>query len=71
MPVFRTMRERVEYAYDELNVDIYYEGEDCFTIHNHTKDEYVERLTERELDKELARIWATIYSKKIVVGASL
>lgn len=71
MPVFRTMRERVEYAYDELNVDIYYEGEDCFTIHNHSKDEYVERLTERELDKELARIWATIYSKKIVVGVSL
>lgn len=71
MPVFRTMRERVDYAYEALNVDIYYEGEDCFTIHDHTKDKYVERLTERELDQELANIWSTLNSIKIPVGASL
>ncbi len=57
MPRFRNMRERVEYAYDELNVDIYYEGNYYYTILDHTKDQFVEMLTEEELDEELRRIW--------------
>ncbi len=57
VPRFRNMRERVEYAYDELNVDIYYEGNYYYTILDHTKDQFVEMLTEEELDEELRRIW--------------
>ncbi len=32
MPTFKNMRQRVEYAYDELNVDIFYEGDYMYTI---------------------------------------
>lgn len=60
MPRFRNMRERVEYAYDELNVDIYYEGDYYYTILDHTKDQFIEMLTEEQLDEELKRIWTDL-----------
>ena len=50
---FKNMRERVEYAYDKLNVDIYYEGNYYYTILDHVKDQFIEMLTEEQLDKEL------------------
>ncbi len=56
MPRFRNMRERVEYAYDELNVDIYYEGDYYYTLLDHSCDHFIKMLTEEELDFELERI---------------
>jgi len=60
VPRFRNMRERVEYAYDELNVDIYYEGDYYYTILDHARDKFIEMLTEEQLDKELERIWMNL-----------
>lgn len=57
MPRFRNMRERVEYAYDVLNVDIFYEGDFIYTLFDHDCSVYVEYLTEEELDAELNKIW--------------
>ena len=57
MPRFRNMRDRVEFAYDELNVDIYYEGDYYYTILDHSSNTFVEMLTEEQLDDELERIY--------------
>lgn len=69
MPKFRTMRERVEYAYDALNVDIYYEGNCYFTILNHSKNQFIEMLTEEELDKQLENIWIELNRAEVVAGS--
>lgn len=61
MPTFKNMRQRVEYAYDELNVDIFYEGDYMYTILDHSCEEFIEMLTEEELDHELSRIWMNMY----------
>jgi len=68
VPRFRNMRERVEYAYDELNVDIYYEGNYYYTILDHSKDQFIEMLTEEELDVELERIWGTLRMSSATSG---
>ncbi len=57
MPRFRNMRERVEYAYDVLNVDIFYEGNFIYTLFDNDCSVYMEYLTEEEMDAELNRIW--------------
>lgn len=57
MPKFRNMRERVEYAYDMLNVDIFYEGDYRYTVLDHRQNLTVEMLTVEELDNVLEKIW--------------
>lgn len=71
MPRFRNMRERVEYAYDELNVDIYYEGDYYYTILDHGRDKFIEMLTEDELDSELERIWVNLNMASSVNGSRI
>lgn len=62
------MRERVDYAFDELNVDIYYEGNYYFTILDHTKNKFIEMLTEEELDQELESIWMELCKSEPIAG---
>lgn len=69
MPRFKNMRERVEYAYDELNVDIYYEGDYYYTILDHARDKFIEMLTEEQLDKELERIRIDLNPTGTVTGS--
>ncbi len=71
VPRFRNMRERVEYAYDELNVDIYYEGDYYYTILDHSRDKFVKMLTEEELDVELERIWIDLNISSATSGRSI
>lgn len=68
LPKFRTMRERVDYAYDELNVDIYYEGNYYFTILDHTQNKLIEMLTEEELDRQLESIRMDLFVSEAVTG---
>lgn len=63
------MRERVEYAYDELNVDIYYEGNYYYTILDHSRDQFIEMLTEKQLDTELERIWVDLNLSSTTSGS--
>lgn len=56
MPEFKSMRQRVEYAYDCLHVDIYYEGNYLYTIYNNTTDEEFSNLTEEQMDQILEKI---------------
>lgn len=60
MPKFRNMRERVEYAYDHLNVDIFYEGNFRYTVFNHGNQESFEMLDEAQLDQVLESIWRDV-----------
>jgi len=65
------MRERVDYAYDELNVDIYYEGDYYYTILDHSRDRFVEMLTEEELDRELEKIRVNLNVAGAVNGSQV
>lgn len=69
MPRFRNMRERVEFAYDECNVDIYYEGDYYYTILDHSCDKLIEMLTEEQLDYELERIYLEMTITTSVTGS--
>lgn len=53
---FRNMRERVDFAYEELNVDIFYEGNYYYTLLDHSTKRQIEMLTELEMDIELEKI---------------
>ncbi len=57
MPKFKNMRHRVEYAYDVMNTDIYYEGNYLYTVEDHNRDLTFEMLDEAELDVVLGQIW--------------
>lgn len=69
MPRFRNMRERVEFAYDELNVDIYYEGDYYYTILDHSCKRFIEMLTEEQLDVELEKIYLGLTMSSSVTGS--
>jgi hypothetical protein len=71
VPRFRNMRERVEYAYEALNVDIYYEGNYYYTILDHSRDKFIEMLTEEELDTELEHIWMSLNLTSSVNGSRI
>ena len=54
---FKNMRHRVEFAYDSLNTDIYYEGNYLYTVEDHNTDEVFEMLEEKQVDYVLNLIW--------------
>ena len=60
MPKFKNMRHRVEYAYDSLNVDLFYEGEELFTVWDHNEEKTIERVTLSEVDQILHSIWERV-----------
>lgn len=57
MPKFKNMRHRVEFAYDHMNTDIYYEGNYLYTIEDHNTNQTFEMLDEDEMDSVLSVIW--------------
>lgn len=57
MPKFRDMRHRVDFAYNMLNTDIYYEGDYRYTIEDHNQQELFEMIDEDDLDQVLENIW--------------
>lgn len=65
MREFRNMRDRVDYAYEQLNVDMIYEGNACFTIIDHNNGAVIEMVSQELLDVELYKIWE---AKKQVVA---
>lgn len=58
---FKNMRHRVEFAYEEMNIDIYYEGDYKYTLENHKDHKIIEMLTEEQLDQVLNKIWADLH----------
>lgn len=57
MLVFKNMRHRVEFAYDKMNVDIYYDGEYKYTIEDHQAQEMFEQVEVEQMDEILSKIW--------------
>lgn len=57
MPKFKNMRHRVEFAYEVMNTDIYYEGDYKYTIEDHNNKELFEMLEEEQMDEVLAKIY--------------
>ena len=54
---FKNMRQRVEFAYDQMNIDIYYEGDYKYTVEDHNRKEIFEMLEEEQMDYVLNLIW--------------
>lgn len=55
---FKNMRHRVEFAYDQMNTDIYYEGDYKYTVEDHNSDQVFEMLEENQMDYVLNVIWS-------------
>ncbi len=58
---FKSMRQRVEFAYEQMNVDIYYEGDYRYTIENHSDHKTFEKLSEDQVDNVLNQIWQELH----------
>ena len=58
---FKSMRQRVEFAYEQMNVDIYYEGEYRYTVENHKNDQLFEMVSEVQVDQILNKIWQELH----------
>lgn len=58
---FKNMRHRVEFAYEQMNVDIYYEGDYRYTIENHGNHQIFEMLSEEQVDRVLNTIWDELH----------
>lgn len=54
---FKNMRQRVEFAYEHMNVDIYYEGDYRYTLENRITKKTYEMLSEDQVDKRLNKMW--------------
>lgn len=59
---FKNMRHRVEFAYDQLNTDIYYEGNYMYTVEDHNSNKVFAMLEEEQVDGVLNLIWSTAVS---------
>ena len=57
MLVFKNMRHRVDFAFEQMNVDIYYEGDYMYTVENRADKRLFEMLTEEQVDRVLNLIW--------------
>lgn len=57
MLVFKNMRQRVDFAYEQMSVDIYYEGDYRYTVEHSASQKLFEMLTEEQVDKVLNLIW--------------
>lgn len=64
---FKNMRHRVEFAYDEMNTDIYYEGDYLYTIEDHNNDLVFEMLEENQMDNILNIIWNNNHTGKLSI----
>lgn len=63
---FKNMRQRVEFAYDQMNVDIYYEGDYLYTVENRSNHDVFEMLSEDQVDEVLNLIWNEINQTQLV-----
>ena len=54
---FKNMRQRVEFAYDRMNTDIYYDGDYRYTVEDHNSNQVFECLEENQMDYLLNVIW--------------
>lgn len=61
MLVFKNMRQRVEFAYEQMNVDIYYEGDYLYTVEHRNSNRLFEMLTEGQVDQVLNGIWNDLH----------
>lgn len=68
MPKFKNMRHRVEFAYSELNTDIYYEGDFRYTIEDHNNNLVFEMLEENQMDHILSVIWQNAKTAKLAIN---
>lgn len=57
MLVFKNMRQRVDFAFEQMNVDIYYEGDYRYTIEDRVSHRIFEMLSEEQVDKVLNSMW--------------
>lgn len=64
---FKSMRQRVEFAFDEMNTDIYYEGDYRYTIEDHNNDLVFEMLEENQMDNILNVIWKNNHIVKLAI----
>lgn len=65
---FKNMRQRVEFAYDELNTDIYYEGDYLYTLEDHNSKQVFEYLEENQMDMILNIIWNNNCAKQLATN---
>jgi len=65
---FKSMRQRVEFAFDEMNTDIYYEGDYRYTIEDHNNDLVFEMLEENQMDNILNVIWKNNHRVKLAIN---
>lgn len=54
---FKNMRQRVEFAFEQMNIDIYYEGDYTYTVEHRESRRLFEYLSEEQVDQVLNRIW--------------
>jgi len=52
------MRHRVEFAYEKMNLDIYYEGGYRYTVENHNNKQVIKMLSEEQVDHLLNKMWS-------------
>lgn len=65
---FKSMRQRVEFAYDQMNTDIYYEGDYLYTIEDHNSDLVFEFLEENQMDNILNVIWNKAQTGQLAIN---
>lgn len=54
---FKNMRQRVDFAFEQMGVDIYYEGNYTYTVADSKRRKLFEFLSEEQVDQVLNRIW--------------
>ena len=54
---FKNMRQRVDFAFEQMNVDIYYEGDYRYTVEHRGSRQIFEMLSEVQVDKVLNLLW--------------
>jgi len=65
MPKFKNMRHRVEFAFEFMNTDIYYEGDYKYTLEDHNNKRLFEMLEEDQMDMVLAEIYKNCMRAKV------
>lgn len=54
---FKNMRQRVDFAYDNMDIDIFYEGDYHYTLRDNQQNTFYEMIDEDDLDDVLSVIW--------------
>jgi len=63
---FKNMRQRVDFAFDQMNVDIYYEGDYRYTLEDRGSHRIFEMLSEEQVDQVLNSMWDDTHLSKRV-----